>query len=45
MPAIGIEGESDAIVEFRDGRIVKVCGVCRSELDRATGACPNPAGH
>ncbi len=45
MPAVNVEGQSDAVVEMRNGRIVKVCGVCRTELDRATGACPNAASH
>jgi hypothetical protein len=45
MPSVNLEGSSDAVVEYRDGRIVKVCAVCRKELDRATGACPDAASH
>lgn len=43
LPSIEVQGTSDAVVEVRNGRIVKVCGVCRAELDRASGRCP--AGH
>lgn len=43
LPSISVEGKSEAVVEIRNGRIVKVCGVCRSELDRASGLCPS--GH
>ena len=40
LPSISLEGRSEAKVEVRDGKIVKVCGDCGSILDRATGACP-----
>jgi hypothetical protein len=40
LPSISLEGRSEAKVEVRDGKIVKVCGTCGSVLDRATGACP-----
>lgn len=43
LPSITVEGRSEAKVEVRDGKIVKVCGACAAILDRATGACPN--GH
>ena len=43
LPSISIEGTSQAVVEVRNGRIVKVCGMCKAELDRATARCP--AGH
>lgn len=45
LPSISVSGTSDAIVEERDGRIVRVCGVCRRELDRVTGICPDAAAH
>lgn len=40
LPSITLDGRSEAKVEVRDGKIVKVCGDCASILDRATGACP-----
>lgn len=40
LPSITVDGQSEAKVEVRDGKIVKVCGACGSVLDRATGACP-----
>jgi len=40
LPSITLEGRSEAKVEVRDGKIVKVCGTCGTILDRATGACP-----
>lgn len=40
LPSITLEGRSEAKVEVRDGKIVKVCGMCGNVLDRATGACP-----
>jgi hypothetical protein len=40
LPSITLEGRSEAKVEVRDGKIVKVCGDCGNVLDRATGACP-----
>jgi len=43
LPSITVDGSSQAKVEVRDGKIVKVCGACATILDRATGACPN--GH
>lgn len=43
LPSISVEGISEAKVEVRDGKIVKVCGACSTILDRATGRCPN--GH
>jgi hypothetical protein len=43
LPSISIEGRSEAKVEVRDGKIVKVCGACGEILDRATGSCPQ--GH
>lgn len=41
LPSITVDGRSEAKVEVRDGKIVKVCGTCASILDRATGACPS----
>lgn len=41
LPSISLEGRSEAKVEVRDGKIVKVCGACGSILDRATGRCPS----
>lgn len=41
LPSVNVEGTSDAVVAFRNGRIVKVCGQCGTELDRATGRCPS----
>ncbi|HVL49855.1 MAG TPA: hypothetical protein VM889_14965 [Candidatus Thermoplasmatota archaeon] len=43
LPSISIEGQSNATTVFRDGRIVKVCPTCASDLDRASGRCPK--GH
>lgn len=43
LPSISIEGSSSAVFEVVNGRLVKVCGTCRAELDRVSGACPN--GH
>lgn len=43
LPSISLEGSSEAKVEVRDGKIVKVCGACATVLDRGTGRCPN--GH
>lgn len=43
LPSVSVEGRSEAVVEVRDGKIVKVCSACREVLDRATGACPQ--GH
>lgn len=40
LPSITLEGRSEAKVEVRDGKIVKVCGACGTILDRVTGACP-----
>ena len=37
LPSISIEGQSNATTVFRDGRIVKVCPTCASDLDRASG--------
>ncbi len=41
LPSISLEGRSEAVVEVRDGKIVKVCGACGEVLDRASGACPS----
>lgn len=41
LPSISVEGRSEAKVEVRDGKIVKVCGSCGNVLDRATGLCPS----
>ena len=41
LPSITVEGRSEARVEVRDGKIVKVCGACASILDRTSGLCPN----
>jgi hypothetical protein len=43
LPSISVEGRSEAKVEVREGKIVKVCAACSTILDRATGRCPN--GH
>ena len=40
LPSVTVEGRSEAKVEVRDGKIVKVCGDCSAILDRATGRCP-----
>lgn len=45
LPSISIEGTSEAVFDVRNGRLVKVCGVCRSELDRVSGMCPNSGSH
>lgn len=41
LPSVTLEGTSEAKVEVRDGKIVKVCGACGSILDRASGLCPS----
>lgn len=43
LPSITVDGSSQAKVEVRDGKIVKVCGACATILDRTSGTCPN--GH
>lgn len=43
LPSITVDGSSQAKVEVRDGKIVKVCGACATILDRTSGQCPN--GH
>ncbi|HET6405644.1 MAG TPA: hypothetical protein VFH78_13455 [Candidatus Thermoplasmatota archaeon] len=43
LPSITVDGFSEAKVEVRDGKIVKVCGACATILDRTSGRCPN--GH
>lgn len=45
LPSVNIEGASDSVFEMREGRLVKVCGVCRTEMDRVTGTCPQAATH
>ncbi len=45
LPSIEITGTSEAVFETREGRLVKVCAVCKTELDRASAMCPNQAAH